>query len=60
MTAKVSTPPGPFKYRAWCHACQDGLNAQARVIAQEWATIHNRNHIEAPANAGASGFKEDE
>lgn len=42
MNAKVHTLPGPFKYRAWCPECSDGINTHARTIAEEWAARHEQ------------------
>lgn len=49
MKAEV-VPVGASKYRAWCDACQDGVNKNTRYSAERWADAHNaRSHKELAA-----------
>lgn len=45
MIAKVEHI-GPRKFRAWCAACNDGVNTASKLKADKWAYAHNLdNHL---------------
>lgn len=45
MSAKVEHV-GPRKFRAYCAACDDGINTPSKLKATKWAYSHNlENHL---------------